>query len=182
MDSPKLIQQITLAFRNVSYPGDDHLTDSTYGEEPAALIRDFSGKTNWQDLSSEFLDQAPDGWGTALSFFSGAALQFYLPAYLIADINGQLFIADPMPRLCTSLTPLGGMQKIAKVWGGGTMGDYARRDFAPYDPSQVQAIVDYLWWRLESDETADYITIEQALENYWLERVESPITTTLDSE
>jgi hypothetical protein len=172
MDSQTLIQQITLAFSAVPYPGDDHLTDSTYGEEPAALIKDFSGKTNWQNLSPEFLDQAPDGWGTALSFFSGPALQFYLPAYLIADIHGQLFTADPTSRLCMSLTPLGGMQKIAKFWGGGTLGDYARRDFAPYDAQQVQAIVDYLWWRLESDETGGDMFIEQALENYWLERLE----------
>lgn len=172
-DPQKLIQAIILAFSDVPYPGDDNLTDSTYGEEPAALIKDFSGKTNWQALTPEFLDQAPDGWGTALCFFSGAALQFYLPAYLIADINGQLFTADPMPRLCSSLTPLGGMKKIAKAWGGGTMGDYARRDFEPYSVAQVKAIVDYLWWRLETDETGDNITIEQALENYWLERAES---------
>jgi hypothetical protein len=167
-----LIQTITRAFSPVPYPGDDALTDSAYGEEPEALIRDFSGKTIWQDLSPEFLDQAPEGWGTALSFFSGAALQFYLPAYLIADIKGQLFTADPTGRLCISLTPLGGMKKIAKVWGGGTLGDYARRDFAFYDAQQVRAIVDYLWWRLESDDTGGDMVIEQALENYWLGRVE----------
>lgn len=167
-----LIHQITLAFSDVAYPGDDHLTDSTYGEEPEALVRDFSGKTHWQDLTPEFLDQAPEGWGTALSFFSGAALQFYLPAYLIADINGQLLTADPTGRLCISLTPLGGMKKIAKVWGGGTLGDSARRDFEFYDAQQVRAIADYLWWRLESDETGGDITLEQALEHYWLERIE----------
>ncbi len=170
MAQPNLIQQITLAFNQVPYPGDDHLTDSTYGEEPAALVKDFSGKTNWQDLSPEFLDQAPDGWGTALCFFSGAALWFYLPAYLIADIKGQLFIADPTVRLCMGLTPLGGMQKIAQVWGGGTMAEYARRDFAPYDAQQVQAIVDYLWWRRDIDDTGGDIIVEQALEHYWLER------------
>ncbi|MGD1904536.1 MAG: DUF6714 family protein [Leptolyngbyaceae cyanobacterium] len=172
IDPQRLIQKITLAFGKVPYPGDDNLTDSTYGEESDALIRDFTGKTNWQELSPEFLDQAPESWNSALSFFSGAALQFYLPAYLIADIKGQLFDADPTVRLCISLTPLGGMQKIAKVWGGGTMGDYARRDFEPYNAPQVQAIVDYLWWRLESDETGGDIIIEQALENYWLERLE----------
>ena len=64
------------------------------------------------------------------------------------------------------------MKKIAKVWGGGTLGDYARRDFAFYDAQQVRAIVDYLWWRLESDDTGGDMVIEQALENYWLGRVE----------
>jgi len=162
-----LISRIEQAFADVSYPGDEDLTDSTYGEEPAALVEAFRGKTDWRALSAEFLDQAPDGWGTALSFFSGNALRFYLPAYMIADIRGQLSVSDPAIRLCASLTPLGGMQKIAKFWGGGTMGERARAEFAVYDAEKVSVIVDYLWWKLESVGGHDEI-IEQALENYWL--------------
>ncbi len=89
-DMNALIQKIEQAFANVEYSGDDNLTDSTYGEEPAALIEDFRGKTDWRALDPAFLNQAPDGWGTALSFFSADALRFYLPAYLIADIRGLL--------------------------------------------------------------------------------------------
>lgn len=164
-----LIFRIDQAFADVTYPGDDDLTDSTYGEEPAALIEEFRGKVDWRALDAEFLDQAPDGWGSALSFFSDNALRFYLPAYLIADIRGRLYASDPAFRLCASLTPLGGKRKIAKIWGGGTMGERARAGFARYDAQQVSVIVDYLWWKLESLGGYDEI-IEQALENYWLER------------
>jgi hypothetical protein len=164
-----LIDKIESAFANVAYPGDDDLTDSTYGEEPAALIREFRGKTNRKQLDAEFLNQARDGWGTALSFFSANALRFYLPAYLISDIRGELDGCDPATRLCASLTPLGARKKIAQAWGGGTMGDRARAEFSKFDAAQVSAIVAFLWWKLDAIGGRDP-TIEQALESYWLER------------
>lgn len=164
-----LIAKIERAFADVPYPGDADLTDSTYGEEPAALVEEFRGKSDWRKLDAAFLDQAPDGWGSALSFFSGNALRFYLPAYLIADIRGRLEHSDPAVRLCASLTPLGEGRKIARIWGGGTMGERARAEFGRYSAEQVSAIVAYLWWKLEGDSYCDPI-VEQAMENYWLIR------------
>jgi len=164
-----LIDKIEQAFADVKYPGDDDLTDSSYGEEPAALVNDFCGKTDRKQLDAAFLNQAPDGWGSALSFFSGNALRFYLPLYLIADIQGDLTSSDPVTRLCSSLTPLGASKKIAKVWGGGTMGERAQANFARFDAAQISAVVAYLWWKLEEAGGHDP-RIEQALENYWLER------------
>ena len=70
-----LVEKIEVAFADVLYPGDDCLTDS-FGEEAEALDVEFRGKTNWKELDPGFLNQAPDGWGSALSFFSAAALQF----------------------------------------------------------------------------------------------------------
>ena len=162
-----LIKMIEVAFSNVQYPGDDCLTDS-FGEEAEALEIEFRDKTDWKVLDSEFLNQAPGGWGSAVSFFSAAALQFYLPAYLIADIDGSLEIGDASTRLCAFVTPQMEKKKIAKVYGGGTLGEHARKEFSRFTALQVSAIVSYLWWKLEQE---DYNpTIEQALENYWLER------------
>lgn len=164
-----LIDQIEKAFAGVEYPGDGDLTGSTYGEEPAALVKDFQGKTDRQQLSAAFLNQSPEGWGTALSFFSARALHFYLPVYLIADIRGELDSPDPVSRLCSFLTPLGESKKIAKAWGGGTMGERAHADFANFNVAQVAAVVAYLRWKLEASDGYNP-TIEQALENYWLKR------------
>lgn len=164
-----LIAKIECAFSDGIYPGDKDLTDSTYGEEPRALVKEFRGKSDWKSLSADFLNQAPDGWGTAISFFSSNAFRFYLPAYLIADVSGELTgNCDPAVRLCSSVTPLGGRQKIAKMWGGGTMGDRARETFGKFNAAEVSAIVDYLMWKLDRFGGFDP-TIEQALENYWLE-------------
>jgi len=42
------------------------------------------------DPFSTFLDRSPGGLASALSMFSHEAFRFYLPAYLIADIDGKL--------------------------------------------------------------------------------------------
>lgn len=167
-DAATLVARIRQAFQAVVYPGDAQLTDSTYGEEPDALINDFRGRDDWTQLDDAFLDQAPAGWGSAISFFSGEALRFYLPAYLIADINGALTQSDPAYRLCSFVTPQLQDKKLARAFGGGTLGEHAVNELSLFNDEQVAVIVDYLWWKLEQD---DYNpTIEQALENYWLPR------------
>ena len=162
-----LITQITNAFADVAYPGDDSLTNS-FGDEAEALSLEFRGRTDWKHLDVEFLNQAPDGWGSALSFFSAKALQFYLPAYLIAEIEGRLTVADASTRLCAFVTPQMEDKKLAKVYGGGTLGEHARREFEIFTPDQVAAVVSYLKWKL-SDGLYEPM-IEQALDNYWLDR------------
>ena len=170
--SEELIAQIEKAFVGVEYPGENYLTSSTYGDEPEALKRSFSKKDNWRTLDSNFLDQAPEGWASALSFFSDQAFVFYLPAYLIADLRGELSHVSPDFSLCYGVA--WGDQKIAKIWGGGTIGEHARQRFALFTTEQVAAIVSYLWWKLNALKTdnAEYEDpdITQALENYWLER------------
>ncbi|MEQ8860491.1 MAG: hypothetical protein RIC56_17760 [Pseudomonadales bacterium] len=166
----ELIGRVELAFADIAYPGDDDLSDSRYGEEPAALREDFRGRDDWRALSPEFLDQAPQGWSSALSFFSPAALHFYLPAYLIADLRGELIHgSDPAFRLCWGVTPAAAARRIARAHGGSTIGAPSRRTFDRFSPHQVQVIVDYLWWKLDQ---ADYDPIiEQGLEHYWLARL-----------
>lgn len=162
-----LVEKIRSAFANVDYPSSDNLTNS-FGEEAEALVEDFGDKKDWRELDPAFLNQAPAGWGTALAFFSGAALRAYLPAYLIADVEGTLDTGNPSTRLCAFVTPMMEDQKLAKVYGGGTLGEYARAEFACFSAEEVSAIVAYLWWKL--DEEGYNPTIEQSLENYWLVR------------
>jgi hypothetical protein len=162
-----LIQRIQEAFSEVAYPGENNLTDS-FGEEAEALVLDFGDKKDWRLLDPGFLNQAPQGWGSALSFFSGKALQFYLPAYLIADIEGTLEIGDATSRLCMFVTPIMEKKKLARFYGGGTLGDHARKEFELFTRQQVSVIVEYLLWKLETEGYNP--TVEQALENYWLER------------
>jgi Family of unknown function (DUF6714) len=148
----ELIGKVERAFADVEYPGDDDLTNSTYGEEPAALIWEFRGKIDRTQLDAYFLNYAPNGWGsgTALSFFSDDAFRFYLPVYLIADIRGELWGPDPSSRLCS-------------------FRERAQAKFAKFNAAQVSAVVTYLWWKLEAEGGHDE-TIEQALETYWLVR------------
>lgn len=166
--SRELIEQIEMAFANVEYPGNRDITDSTYGTEPEALTREFTEKKDWRILDSKFLDQAPEGWRTALSFFSDRVFHFYLPAYLIADIRGELAEVCPEFHLCYGITANNEHNKIAKIWGGGTVESRAQQRFDRFSTEQAAVIVDYLQWKLDISEDQEII---QALDNYWLVRI-----------
>jgi hypothetical protein len=168
MEIERLKAQIETAFADVTYPGDHDLTSSTYGEDPEALKREFKGKRNWRELDAKFLDQAPEGWRTALSFFSDRAFVFYLPAYLIADLQGGLIEVTVEFYLCYGLTSKTANKKIAEIWGGGTTGQSARRKYDQFNSQQVTAIIAYLRWKLEQQEDEN---IAQALEHYWSPRI-----------
>jgi hypothetical protein len=167
MDLDFLKAQIETAFADVTYPGDHDLTSSTYGEEPEALTREFQGKRDWRELDAKFLDQAPEGWRTALSFFSDRAFVFYLPAYMIADLQDELLEVTVEFHLFYGLTSDTANQKIADIWGGGTTGQGARRKYDQFNSQQVAAIIAYLRWKLEQQPDEN---IDQALKNYWLAR------------
>ena len=160
-----LIDKIETAFADVDYPGDDDLTNSKYGEEPAVLRDEFRGKSDRSKLDSDFLNYAPDNWGpgTALSFFSDDALRFYLPLYLIADIQGELWGGDPSWRLCMSVKGRGKRDKSGNmIWS-------SRDTFDKFDGAQASAVVDYLRWKMNTED-GNKDAIEEALENYWLQR------------
>jgi hypothetical protein len=162
-DSKKkeLIQKIVAAFSDAEFPGDDNLVNNSYGEEPALVRNHFLGQNNWNKLSPEFIDF--DG---ALSFFSNEAFRFFLPAFMIADINEQLNFNNPSVWLCWSVTPQSENKKIAQAFGGGTIGERAKPCFKQFSKEEINAIVSYLQWKLVKDEND--LTVAQALKNYWL--------------
>jgi hypothetical protein len=104
--------QIKEAFSHGVYPGDWCLINSREGTEPGLLEEEFKGKSDWRTLDPSFIDQAPDGFGTALSFFSDEAFRFYLPAYLIADLDGRLKQANVAFALTHGLDNKSGGRKI----------------------------------------------------------------------
>jgi hypothetical protein len=174
-DATPLKQIICEAFCDVEYPGDGYLKGSNEGEEPYLLKDEFQGKTNWQILDAAFLDQAPDGYASALSFFSDEAFRFYLPAYLIADINKALQSSDPAFHLCFGLDDIHGPQPInPRRYGDRTWLTEKQRKFAMFSPPQAAAIVAYLKYKATQDEFQRPM-IEQALQNYWLQRPLSPL-------
>lgn len=167
----QLKEQIRRAFADVPYPGDDNLQGSQEGSEPFLLTKDFAGKTDWRRLDAEFLDSAPDGYASALSFFSHRALQFYLPAYLIADIDERLLRVDPVFRLCHGFDPMWQDKPInPQRYGDRTWNAYAKERFASYTGEQAAAIASYLEWcrnRAATDFERDFI--DGGL-SYWLGR------------
>ncbi len=169
-DKEALKEQIRAAFAHMEYPGDWCLRGSNEGDEPFLVERDFKGKRDWHALDPQFLEQSPE----ALCFFSDEAFHFYLPAYLIADIEGALDEADPVFHLTHGLTDASRHERInPRRYGERTFFDAARYKFAMFTQEESAAIVAYLRFRAES-EGFHLAGIEQALRNYWVHRVGEP--------
>jgi hypothetical protein len=172
-EAEKGIAQIRSAFAAAEYPGDWCLRGSNEGEEPYLLEKEFKGKTDWRVLDGKFLDQAPDGYGSALSFFSDEAFRFYLPAYMIADLRGELKQADPVYHLSMGLEEASRNSPInPRRYGERTWFDHARYKFSIFNSEEARAIVAYLNLSKSSDEFSRQ-KIDEALKHYWLQRAES---------
>jgi hypothetical protein len=166
---------IRKAFAAVSYPGDWCLRDSCEGDEPYLLEEEFRGRQDWQTIDAEVLDNAPDGYASALCFFSDEAFRFYLPAYSIADMDGKLQHVEPVFHLTRGLERASRNEKINPLrYGERTWFDYACYRFSVFNTEQAQAIVAYLRYKLEIEELpTSREEIENALQNYWLGRAKA---------
>jgi hypothetical protein len=165
--------QINEAFSRGVYPGDWCLTNSREGTEPGLLEEEFKGKTDWRTLDPSFIDRAPDGFGTALNFFSDEAFRFYLPAYLLADLDGKLTQADVVFALTHGFDDKSRGERInPQRYGERTWSEHARHKFATFNAQQIKAIVGYLRYKLSTDAVTDYEKghINEALKNYWAAR------------
>lgn len=172
MDRDTLKAQIVSAFESVEYPGDWCLRGSNEGDEPYLVEEEFKGKVDRYALPSEFLDKAPDGYATALFFFSDEAFRYYLPAYLLADLDGQLETVTPVFNLTHGLDAESQAKPVnPRRYGERTWSDHARCKFAMFDADQAAAIVGYLEVIREASESEqERASITQALESYWCGR------------
>jgi len=166
----KLKNQIKEAFAGT--PSPDSICDSHEGDEPDLLESEFSGKPDWRTLDSTLIDLAPDGYGSALSFFSASAFRYYLPAFLVADLDGKLERAEPVYHLWHGLDDETGNERINPArYGDATWRTYATERFSCFSIVEVQAIAAYLRFKAREDHFSRP-QIQQALNSYWLPRVE----------
>lgn len=177
-----VIEKIHSAFGRNEYPGEGFLQGSFEGCEPYEEVGPFKSRNDWRGIEAEFLD----GYATALSFFSEAGFRFFLPAYLIADLNGQLSTADPLFHLTHGFSdtnvegPDGGRVYLVsgksafinpRRYGGATWYDYARYRLSVFTREEASAIVAYLEFKRDLDEDVmDKEAIDAALRLFWLER------------
>src|SRR5258706_10183027 len=174
MLTPQAVKtQIRDAFATGKHPGDDRIRGSDEGDEPFEVERDFRGKNDWKALSPQFIDGGPNGLASALSFFSDAAFQFYLPAYLIADIDGQLERSNPIFHLIHGLERSSASTRInPQRFGERTWSEYARQRFSGFTREQAAAIAAYLTFNRDAGDILDSTCqeIDDALKRYWNER------------
>jgi len=184
-DKEVIIEHIRNVFGGNRYPGDAYLQGSLEGCEPYQEVDFFKGKTNWRDLDAQMLDAHYD----ALSFFSEAGFRFFLPAYLIADLQNELQTADPLFHLTggfhvSSIESPGQSRVFIRKTGGSvllnpkrygamTFNDNARFRLSVFTKEEAQAIVAYLNYKRDLDvHDIHRAVIDAALKAFWLERAE----------
>jgi hypothetical protein len=182
-DRETVIGKIEAAFAGNEFPGARFLQGSFEGCEPYDEVGPFERLEDWQGIEADFLD----GHASALSFFSEAGFRFFLPAYLISDLRGQLYTADPLFHLThgfsdwTTEVPAGDRTLLMRHGKSSLMNprrygamisyDYARYRLSIFTREEAEAIVAYLEFKRDSDpDVIDMKAIDAALDSFWLER------------
>lgn len=153
MSPEALCSQIRAAFANVRLgegiglreaQGLDDYADA----QTCARYRAGDEKDDWQRLTAEALNACY----SSLSFFDEAGMRFHLPAFLIAEIQGQ-YPQDLVFQLAH-------------------LNDYSRAQYALLSSAQRQAVRAYLLHLLDDERYAfDRPHLLRALEEYWKDAV-----------
>jgi hypothetical protein len=187
-DREAVIQKIEAAFADNAFPGARFLQGSFEGCEPYDEVGPFEKLEDWRGIEAGFLD----GHASALSFFSEAGFRFFLPTYLISDLRGQLYTAEPLFHLThgfsdwTTEVPAGDRTLAIKHgksafmnprrYGAMTSYDYARYRLSIFTREEAGAIVSYLEFKRDADPNViDGKAIDAALDLFWLERARTAL-------
>ena len=127
----------------------------------------------------------------ALSFFSEGGFRFFIPAYMVADLRGQLMTADPVFHLTHGFTVVSYSTTIhdkpmthrsggdtllnPRRYGAMTWEDRVRHRMSVFTREEVGAIVEYLTFRRVTDDLGPE-AIDAALDRFWRQRAESAPT------
>jgi hypothetical protein len=178
-----IIEHIRQAFRDTEHPGDAFLQGSREGCEPGESVAPFIGVADWTGLDPAILDVNYN----ALSFFSEGGFRYFLPAYLIADLEDRLQTADPVFHLTNGFS-----DKVIKIpagqrvyektigksafvnprrYGAMTWYDHVRCRLSIFTREESGAIVAYLEYKRDADPHGiNAEEINAALEGFWRDR------------
>jgi hypothetical protein len=184
-----VIQKISSAFGANEFPGERFLQGSFEGCEPYDEVGPFEERKDWRSIDVQFLD----AHYTALGFFSEAGFRYFLPAYLIADLNGELKTADPLFHLTHGFYDLAVEAQTSRRifvlksgkstlmnprrYGAITSFDYARYRLSVFTREEASAIVAYLKYKYAHDQDGfEKPGIQAALDLFWLDREQNAPT------
>jgi hypothetical protein len=182
-DTQRVIEHIRQAFHDTEHSGDAFLQGSHEGCEPGESVAPFIAVTDWSQLDPVVLD----GSYNVLSFFSEGGFRYFLPAYLIADLEELLQTADPVFHLTNGFSdqvvnlPAG--QRIYKKtigksafvnprrYGAMTWHDHVRCRLSVFTREEAGAIVSCLEYKRDKDSHGlNREAIDAALDSFWRDR------------
>jgi hypothetical protein len=161
-----VLEEILRAFPATRTKPFSALVNSPLGDEPAGVAQAFRDKADWTELDGDWLEQHPE----ALHFLSNEAICFYIPAFIAADLKGQLRSSDAVFALTHGFAHGIGDTHIrgdkSQTWGA-----YARERWSGLTTPQARAVVQYLEWRGGARSAPlEQETIAEALASYWRAR------------
>jgi hypothetical protein len=182
-DKQRVIEHIRQVFCDTERPDDAFLQGSHEGCEPGESIAPFIGVADWSELDPMVLDASYN----ALSFLSEGGFRYFLPAYLIADLDDRLQTADPVFHLTNGFS-----DKVVKIpagqriyektigksafvnprrYGAMTWHDHVRCRLSVFTREEAGAIVSYLEFKQDADPHGlNGKEINAALDSFWRDR------------
>lgn len=157
-DIAALCQETVTAFATTPYPGDNALSGSEQGGEPAEMAMELRGLT-WQTLHPDLLTQCD----AALSFLTDTGFRYFLPAFLLASLLGEEFGFD------TKASPVFHLTYGLDTTGRDVPDKHHINRFEHFDRAERWAIIHYL--RFCAGDEYDTDGIHRALARYWLPSV-----------
>ncbi|MEN7526300.1 DUF6714 family protein [Cupriavidus sp. DL-D2] len=169
MTKQEVAAAIIEAFRKVKPPPHWCVVARGEGPEPALVEKIFIGKL-WNELSDNDLDRYP-----ALLLFSAESFLYFLPAYLLRELDGHHFKNNDLTLLLTLGMTDEQRDKLVnpRRYGALTEWDNAIYRFSTLTKPQAKAIADFLAHKIEKPrkrEPLEYPLIREALRNFWLPR------------
>ncbi|MEM9567181.1 MAG: DUF6714 family protein [Cyanobacteria bacterium P01_E01_bin.34] len=149
MDAEELKTTIANAFKGVTLGDGIGLWEAQAIDDYETYVvraekRRGDQKFDWQEISHDELRRCY----SSLCFFDADGMRFHLPAFLLAEIDGEF------DQLVFHLTDLD---------------DYKREKLMSLNDSQKSAVVEFLEWCLESDRYEyEHHSITATLKNFWL--------------
>ncbi|MCO5400026.1 DUF6714 family protein [Ralstonia soli] len=172
MERTGLEEKILTSFANVPPPKDQELVDGN-DFESKAIEKIFHGVRDWRELHVFDMDSEP----ATLIFLSNTAFLYYLQAFMIHDLAGEVHNNDVVSCITSGFSDddlwerdhprhYGDTRKRRTRWGR------AVHRCSAFSKEQVEAIIDYLRFKLEEEPDGfDAPSIRQAIENYWSPRL-----------
>jgi hypothetical protein len=160
-----LAEYIRRAFARVLYPGDHLIHAAAPVDQPPEPVDRFRGRTDWRTIKPGCLDDAE-----VLHRFTPQAFRFFLPAFMLADLQGALQHADPLFALYYGLRDED-RDRVAnpRVHGSRTWFQLKREFHSGFTRIEATAIVAFMRHQGPRRQwPEERRMVDQALRNFWL--------------
>ncbi|MCD4686042.1 MAG: hypothetical protein K8S97_08910 [Anaerolineae bacterium] len=160
-----LVAKIKAAFAAREYPGDANLVKDEQDWEAAEYADAFKGR-QWQSVTVATMAYEK----SALSFFTPAAYQYYMPAFMVGCLEHFDDMGDAVAWLVYGLTPQQVSLRDKKIFGNvsedviTSMQAWFEEKIAGFIPEEKAAIREFLEYMRDTHDNED---ARLALDSYW---------------